>query len=154
MSLLAFFQTRLSVCCLLCTWHALTRWAQKFYKTIMWHETSTSLKSPQYRSVLYLYFSGICCMWVFKQRLIACILEVKELYFCQWIKVVLNCVPLEDKYLYSYKTILPTNALFYWNIKCYNLYLKYLRIWLLHVSIPSDHHQRAYDGTLLKLQSL
>ena len=27
-------------------------------------------------------------------------------------------------------------------------------IWLLHVSVSSDHHQGAYDGTLLKLQSL
>ena len=27
-------------------------------------------------------------------------------------------------------------------------------IWLLHVSVPSDHHQGAYDGTLLKLVSL
>ena len=27
-------------------------------------------------------------------------------------------------------------------------------IWLLHVSVPSDHHQGAYNGTLLKLQSL
>ena len=24
-------------------------------------------------------------------------------------------------------------------------------IWLLHVSVPSDNHQGAYDGTLLKL---
>ena len=27
-------------------------------------------------------------------------------------------------------------------------------IWLLHVSVSSDHHQGAYDGTLLKLLSL
>ena len=27
-------------------------------------------------------------------------------------------------------------------------------IWLLHVSVPSDHHQGAYDGTLPKLVSL
>ena len=27
-------------------------------------------------------------------------------------------------------------------------------IWLLHVSVPSDHHQGAYDGTLSKLVSL
>ena len=27
-------------------------------------------------------------------------------------------------------------------------------IWLLHVSVSSDHHQGAYGGTLLKLQSL
>ena len=29
-----------------------------------------------------------------------------------------------------------------------------LLIWLLHISVPSDHHQGAYDGTLLKLVSL
>ena len=27
-------------------------------------------------------------------------------------------------------------------------------LWLLHVSVPSDHHQGAYDGTLPKLVSL
>jgi hypothetical protein len=34
------------------------------------------------------------------------------------------------------------------------LHLKYLFIWLLHVSVHSDHHQLAYVGTLIKLQSL
>ena len=39
---------------------------------------------------------------------------------------------------------------FYQNVKCYSLYLKYLFIWLLHVSVTLDHHQGQYDGTLLK----
>jgi hypothetical protein len=37
---------------------------------------------------------------------------------------------------------------------CYSLHLKCQFIWLLHVSVHSDHYQGAYDGTLLKLQSL
>ena len=54
----------------------------------------------------------------------------------------------------KYKPFLPTNVLFIKNIKCYSLYLKYLFIWFLHVSVPLDHHQGACSGTLLKLQLL
>jgi hypothetical protein len=38
--------------------------------------------------------------------------------------------------------------------KMLHLHLKCLFIWLLHVSFRSDHHQGAYDRTLLKLQFL
>jgi hypothetical protein len=51
----------------------------------------------------------------------------------------------------KFKAFLPKNAL---NIKCYSLHLKYLFIWLLHVSVHSDDHLGAYEGNLLKLQSL
>ena len=36
----------------------------------------------------------------------------------------------------KYRTIFANKCTVYWNIKCYNLYLKYLFIWLLHFSIP------------------
>jgi hypothetical protein len=61
--------------------------------------------------------------------------------------VVLPCILISSKLFYQQMHSLLKH-------KCYNLHLKCLFIWLLHVSVHSDRHQGAYDGTLLKLQSL
>jgi hypothetical protein len=60
--------------------------------------------------------------------------------------VVLPCILIRSKFFFFQQM----HSL----LKHKMLHLKCLSIWLLHVSVHSDHHQAAYDGTLLKLQSL
>ena len=54
----------------------------------------------------------------------------------------------------KYKTILPQMHLLLKRKMLQFIFKISFLIWLLHVSVSSDHHQGAYDGTLLKLVSL
>ena len=62
--------------------------------------------------------------------------------------VVLPCILIRTKLFYQQMHLLLKHKMLRFIFKIYFL------IWLLHVSVPSDHHQGAYDGTLPKLVSL
>ena len=51
----------------------------------------------------------------------------------------------------KYKTIFTNKCTVYYNIKCYNLYLKYLFIWLLHVSVPHGPPSGSIRWSLAKV---
>ena len=61
---------------------------------------------------------------------------------------VLPCILISTKLFYQQMHFLLKHKMLQFVLK-----ISFL-IWLLHVSVPSDHHQGAYDGTSLKLQSL
>ena len=62
--------------------------------------------------------------------------------------VVLPCILISTKLFYQQMRLLLKHKMLQFIFK-----ISFL-IWLLHVSVPSDHHQGAYDGTLPKLVPL
>ena len=92
--------------------------------------------------------------------------QFKEVFHTLWdqknFKEVNVCTSVWDKLLHKIIVVLPciliSTKLFYQQM---HLLLKHkmlqfifkipFLLWLLHVSVPSDHHQGAYDGTLPKL---
>ena len=83
---------------------------KKIYKIIMWHKTSTSLKSPptpySIRSFTSI-FSGICCMLVFKPRPVAFIFN----YFNYVLQMNKSCFELcaFERYIYISKGCLASS---------------------------------------------
>ena len=62
--------------------------------------------------------------------------------------VVLPCILISTKLIYQQMHLLLKHKMLQFIFK-----ISFL-IWLLHVSVTSDHHQGAYDGTLPELVSL
>ena len=62
--------------------------------------------------------------------------------------VVLPCILISTKLFFQQMYLLLKHKMLQFIFKIS------FPIWLLHVSVSSDHHQGAYGGTLLKLLSL
>ena len=109
---------------------------------------------------IYKFLSILVFTWFCEQKLEYTVLWRMEL-LGPWTKnyaiselwnltliVVLPCILISTKLFYQQMHLLLKHKMLQIIFK-----ISFL-LWFLHVSVPSDHHQGAYDGTLPKLVSL